>query len=120
MGPFLVLDPDLDGPSLATIFYKKSEKGDPKRHTKNYAEKYRKSIPKEYQNGAKIDAEICDFSCLFEKDEKCKIALPLQREHEFTRPGHLKMKIKSARNRHDINAKKNCAKSMENHIKMYP
>ena len=75
-------------------------------------------MPKRYKSYPKIDAKIYDFSCLLEK--KCKIALPLQREHEFTRSGHLKMKIKSARNRHDINAKKNYAKSMENHIKMYP
>ena len=45
-GPFLVPDPDLDGPSLATIFDNKSEKGDPTRHTKNDAKKVLKNHAK--------------------------------------------------------------------------
>ena len=69
-GTFLEQGTDLDGPSLATIFDKKSKKCHPKMHAKIDAEKYRKKHEKRVKNEAKMDAEIIDFSCFFEKGEK--------------------------------------------------
>ena len=48
-------------------------------------------MPKGYQNDAKMEAKIHEFSNFFKKDEKYEIKLPLGREHDFTGSGYLKM-----------------------------
>ena len=58
-----------------------------------------KSMPKDSQNDAKMDAQIHDFLSFFKKDEIYEIKPPLGREHDFTGSGHLKMHDKSIQNR---------------------
>ena len=87
-------------------------------HAKIDAEKVSKIDPKRVQNKAKIDAKIIDFSCFFKKGEICKIMLPLQREHDFTGSGHLKIHEKSIQKTYKIDVRKSYAKSMENDAKM--
>ena len=75
-------------------------------------------MPKGYQNDAKMEAKINDFSIFFKKDEKYEIMLPLQREHGFTGSGCLKIHEKSIQKTYKIDARKSYAKSMENDAKM--
>ena len=60
-------------------------------HAKIDANKVQKNYAERVQNEAKIDAKIIDFACFYEKGEICEIMLPLQREHDFTGSGHLKI-----------------------------
>ena len=75
-------------------------------------------MPKGFQNDAKMEAKINDFSNFFKKDEKYEIMLPLQREHGFTGSGYLKIHEKSIQKTYKIDARKSDAKSMENDAKM--
>ena len=77
-------------------------------------------MPKGSQNDTTIDAKIKDVSNSSKKNEKYEIKLPLGREHDFTGSGHLKMNEKSIQNTYKIDARKSCAKSMENDAKMEP
>ena len=72
------------------------------------------------QNDTKIDAQMNDFSNFFKKEEKYEIKLSLEREHDFTGRGHLKMYEKSIQTTYKIHVRKNVAKSMENCAKMEP
>ena len=72
------------------------------------------------QNDAKIDAKMNDFSNFFKKEEKYEIKLPLEREHDFTGWGHLKMYEKSIQTTYKFHVRKSVAKSMENDAKMEP
>ena len=65
-----------------------------------------------------MEAKINDFSNSFKKDEKYEIKLPLGREHGFTGSGYLKIHEKSIQKTYKIDARKSCAKSMENNAKM--
>ena len=60
------------GPLLATIFDKNPKKWHPKRHPKIDAEKVSINYAKRLQNDAKMDAQIYDFSCFFEKGENAR------------------------------------------------
>ena len=75
-------------------------------------------MPKGFQNDAKMEAKINEFSSFFKKDEKYEIKLPLQREHGFTGSGYLKIHEKSIQKTYKIDARKSYAKSMENDAKM--
>ena len=72
------------------------------------------------QNDAKIDAKMNDFPNFFKKEEKYEIKLPLEREHDFTGWGHLKMHEKSIQTTYKFHVRKSVAKSMENDAKMEP
>ena len=72
------------------------------------------------QNGTKIDAKMNVFSNFFKKEEKYEIKLPLEREHDFTGWGHLKMYEKSMQTTYKFHVRKSVAKSMENDAKMEP
>ena len=108
---------DLDGPSLATIFDQKSKKLYPKSHPKIDTEKVSKNDAKRFQNDAKMDAEIYDFSCFFEKGENARNYLFY---NSFHGSRHLKMHQKSIQNQCKIDAGKRHAKSMENDAKTEP
>ena len=73
-------------------------------------------MPKGYQNDAKMEAKINDFSSFFKKDEKYEIKLPLGRGHDFTGFGHLKI-MKSRYKRH---TKSMPEKAMQKVWKMMP
>ena len=60
---------------------------------------YRKLMPNGSQNYATSTPRLNMFSCFFKKVAKCEITLALQREHDFTGSGHLKMHDKSIQNR---------------------
>ena len=50
-----------------------------------------------------------------ERGETCEITLPLQREHDFTGSGYLKLHGKPIRIRHTIYATRKHTESMENY-----
>ena len=81
-------------------------------------EKYLKLMPKGSQNDATSMPKSKMLWCFSKKVEKCEIKLPLQREHDFTGSGHLKMHVKSIQNRYKTNARKSYAKSIEQVAKM--
>ena len=87
-GSFFEACTNLDGPRLATIFGQKSKKCHPKKHAKIDAEKVSKNDAKRVQNEAKIDTEIIDFSCFFEKGENARNYLFYNIKRGC---GHLKM-----------------------------
>jgi len=70
-----------------------------------------------YENEAKIDAKINDFSHLFEKGEKPRNYLKTNRILGFR---HAKRYQKSIQNRCKIDARKRHAKSVENDDKREP
>ena len=72
------------------------------------------------QHYAKIDTQICAFAYFLEKDRKCKITLPLEREHDFTGSEHLELHEQSAQNTYRIDATRRHAKGMETNIKIKP
>ena len=102
---------------LGAIFDEKPNKWHPKRHPKIDAEKVSKNDAKRIQNDAKMDAEIYDFSCFFEKGENARNYLFY---NSFRGSRHLKMHQKSIQNLCKIDARKRHAKSMENDAKMHP
>ena len=75
-------------------------------------------MPKGFQNYAKMEAKIHEFSNFSKKDEKYETKLPLGREHGFTGSGYLKIHEKSIQKTYKIDARKSYAKSMENYAKM--
>ena len=75
-------------------------------------------MPKGYQNDAKMEAKINEFSSCFKKNEKYEIELLLGREHDFKGSGYLKIHEKSIQKTYKIAARKKQAKSMENYFKM--
>ena len=97
----------------ARILDQKSKKKHPKRHTKFNPEKVLKFYEKSSQNDAKIDAKMNDFPNFFKKEEKYEIKLPLEREHDCTGLGHLKMYEKSIQTTYKFHVRKSVAKSME-------
>ena len=94
--------------------------GIPKGIAKLMQEKYLKLKPKGSQNDATSMPKSKMLWCFFKKVEKCEIKLPLQREHDFTGSGHLKLHVKSIQNRYKINASRSYAKRIENVAKMEP
>ena len=74
-------------------------------------------MPKGSQNHAKMDAQIYDFSCFFEKGENARNYLFYNIKRGS---GHLEMHQKSIQNLCKIDARKRHAKSMENDTKMHP
>ena len=69
-------------------------------------------MPKGYQNDAKMETKINEFSNLFKKYEIDEIKLPLGREHDFTGSGYLKIHEKSIQKTYKIDARKSYAKSI--------
>ena len=79
--------------------------------------KYRECKPRGSQNDAKMDTKSIDFSYFVEKRQK--------RSRPFVFPHNswfwaLKMRAKSIRNQHKIDARKNNKKHMEHYAKMGP
>ena len=65
-----------------------------------------------------MEAKINEFSSFIQEDEKYEIKLPLEREHDFTGSGYLKIHEKSIQKTYKIDARKSHAKSMDNYAKM--
>ena len=64
-----------------------------------------------------MEAKINEFSNFFKKNEKYEIKLSLGREHGFTGSGYLKILEKSIQRTYKIDARKSCAKNMDNYAK---
>ena len=78
------------------------------------SKKYCNIMPKGFQNYVKVDAKICLLSYVFEKGGKCEILVPLEREHEFSGSGHLKLHDKSIQNRYQEKVCKKHGKLCQN------